>query len=243
VLYWDGRAANLEAQGIGALKAGNMGLGDQLEAKMQEIGALPEYKAAFAEVFGLDAADPVTSEHVTKALSAYERTLLCGDTAFDRQALDEAAERGQILFMGKASCVTCHNGPAFSDGLPHVTGVAVDPTNADADTGMAAITNNDADKFKFRSPTLRNISKTAPYFHNGSVAKLDDAVRIMASGGVRHPGLPPDPLLLDRKLTEDEIGDLVAFLRGLDCPGELEVIGDQATEGIAAPGEVAKDPA
>ena len=233
-LYWDGRAANLEAQAIGALKGGNMGLGDGLEAKAAEIGALPDYADKFRTAFGLAEGDPVTPDHVVQALSAYERTLLCGATAHDTQTLDEAQQRGWQLFIGKGGCLTCHNGENFTDGLFHRTGIGVpeggEPTE-DADRGRGAITKDPADDFKFRTPTLRNVSKTAPYFHDGSVDTLEEAVRIMASGGLPNRG-PVDPQLIDRQLTDQEVADIVTFLSALDCPGELETIGDQTVAAI-----------
>jgi cytochrome c peroxidase len=234
-LYWEGRAANLEAQGVGALKGGNMGLGDGLEAKAAEIGELPEYKDAFKTIFGLADGDKVTSEHVAKALSAYQRTLLCGDTAFDKGELAEAAERGKQLFLGKAACFGCHTGDNLSDGRFHVTGVGVDPKKKDADVGRFKVSEVEAEKFAFRTPTLRNVARTAPYFHDGSVKTLKEAVKTMAGGGKPREGLTLDQMLRDVKLTDAEIDDLVAFLEALDCPGTLEEIGDQKAEGIEPP--------
>jgi len=234
-LYWDGRAATLEAQGTGALVGGNMGVGkDGLEAKAKEIGALPEYAEQFVAVFGLEAPAEVSMDHVVKALSAYERTLLCGDTAFDKDEMNEAAQRGWDLFRGKASCSTCHNGDNFSDGAYHDVGLAHDELGnllADADVGRSGPSGDPADQYKFRTPTLRNVGKTAPYFHNGSVATLEEAVRYMAGGGnAKAPGI--DQGLRNTALTDAELGDLVEFLRALDCGGELEVIGDQSVAGI-----------
>lgn len=244
-LYWDGRSATLEAQGLAALKGGNMGLGDQLEPKAAEIGALPEYADAFAKSFGIAAGAKVTADHVAKALSAYQRTLLCGDTKHDTAQLDEAANRGWQLFIGKASCVTCHAQDNLSDGLFHVTGIGAGDAAAEgADLGRGKISNNAAENFAFRTPTLRNVGKTAPYFHDGSVATLEEAVKIMSGGGLRDKGVTVDEKLVDRQLTEAEQADIVAFLRSLDCPGELEVIGDQKVEGIGDGGaEPTKDDA
>jgi len=217
---------------VAALKGGNMGLGDGLEAKAAEIGALPEYKAAFASVFGLGADEKVTAMHVAQALSAYERTLLCGDTPYDKGTMDEAAQRGHALFIGQAACNGCHNLENFTDGLFHRTGIGVvDEAAEGADLGRGPIAKDPAENFKFRTPTLRNISRTAPYFHDGSAATLEEAVRTMASGGRPKTG-PVDEKLLDRKLTDAQIGDLVAFLSALECPGTLEVIGDQSVPGI-----------
>lgn len=231
-LYWDGRSDSLEAQALAALKGGNMALGDAVEAKAAEIGALPEYAASFAKIFGLAKDAKVTGMHVVQALSAYERTLLCGDTAHDNDTADEAAKRGWALFAGPAGCITCHAGDNFSDGLYHRTGIgAGDPAASGIDLGRGKPTGKPEDNFLFRTPTLRNVARTAPYFHDGSVATLEEAVRIMASGGITTAG-PVDANLLDRKLTPEQQADLVAFLKSLDCPGKLEVIGDQKVDGI-----------
>jgi len=235
-LYWDGRSADLEQQAIAALKGGNMGLGDGLEAKAAEIGLLPEYARAFAEAFELSDGAKIEAVHVAQAISAYERTLLCGGTKWDTQeGMTEQQRRGQALFVDKAACITCHSGLALSDGLFHVTGVAIDPAAANPDVGRFKVTSDPKDKFAFRTPTMRNIARTAPYFHDGSVATLDEAVRIMATGGKPQAGLKTDDLLKDRQLSEAELADLIAFLSVFDCPGELEIVGDQSAEGIAGP--------
>lgn len=235
-LYWDGRAPTLEKQAIGALKGGNMGLGDTLAAKAGEIGALPEYKAAFTKVFALGADQQVAPEHVAQALSAYERTLLCGDSAWDKGVLDEAAKRGADLFFGAAGCGTCHTGATLSDGAFHVVGIAIDPKNPKADVAREKVSKDAKDKYAFKTPTLRNVSRTPPYFHNGSVATLEEAVKIMSGGGTPVDGLVIDEKLRDVKLTDAQQKDIVLFLRTLDCAGKLEEIGDQS----AAPIPVAK---
>jgi cytochrome c peroxidase len=230
--YWDGRSDTLEAQGLAALKGGNMGLGDAVETKAAEIGALPEYADAFAKAFGLGKDAKITGMHVAQALSAYERTLLCGGTAHDDEKQSEAAKRGFALFAGPAGCITCHAGDNFSDGLYHRMGIgAGDPATEGIDLGRGKVSGKAEENFMFRTPTLRNVAKTAPYFHDGSVATLEDAVKIMASGGITTAG-PVDANLIDRKLTPEQLADLVAFLQSLDCPGELEVIGDQKVDGI-----------
>ena len=243
-LYWDGRAPSLEKQMLGAWKGGNMGVGaDNLAAKAKEIGALPEYLKSFVMIFGIGKGGTVTPEHVAAAVSAYERTLLCGDTAFDKDELGEAAKRGWDLFRGKASCTTCHAGDNFSDGQFHNVGTSHDASGAllaDADVGRGKPSGDEADNYKFRTPTLRNVSKTGPYFHNGSAADLTEVVAYMAAGGnAKAPGV--DLNLRNTALTEAEVADVVAFLEALACPGELELIGDQSVAGIgaAAPAGVA----
>jgi len=231
-LYWDGRAGSLEKQMLGAWKGGNMAVGDGLAAKAAEIGALPEYRAQFRKVFGVGEAEAVTPELVAKAVSAYERTLLCGDTAWDSNTLTPEAQRGWELFRGKAACGTCHSGDNFADGLYHRVGVGVPESGEGGDAGRFDASKAEADRYKFRTPTMRNIGKTAPYFHDGSVADLRAAVKLMATGGDRKVK-DIDPNLADRGLTDAEIDDLVAFLRALDCPGSLAVIGDQEVAGIS----------
>lgn len=233
-LYWDGRAPSLEKQAIGAWKGGNMGVGEaNLAAKAAEIGALPEYRGEFAKVFGLKDGEAVQPEHVAKALSAYERTLLCGGTAWDTNTMSEAQQRGWELFRGKGACTTCHGGDNFSDGQFHNVGIGLDDKGEGPDKGRMDATKDPADAYKFRTPTLRNVAKTAPYFHDGSADDLKTAVRTMAGGPKGRQGL--DANFADRGLTEAELDDVVAFLGALDCPGSLEVIGDQAVPGITSP--------
>lgn len=228
-LYWDGRSKGLEKQMIGAWKGGNMGVGEaNLAAKATEIGALPEYAEKFRAVFGAGA---VTPERVAQAVSAYERTLLCGATAWDSNSMAAEAQRGWELFRGKAACATCHSGDNFADGLYHRVGVGVPESGEGGDLGRFDASKADVDKYKFRTPTLRNVGRTAPYFHDGSVADLRAAVKQMAAGGNRKIK-EIDSNLMDRALTDAEVDDLVAFLKALDCPGQLEVIGDQTVAGI-----------
>ena len=232
-LYWDGRAKSLEAQALGAWRGGNMGVGaDNLAAKAAEIGALPEYAPAFSAAFGVAPGGEakVTPEMIAQAISSYERTLLCGETPHDKGTSGAAATRGWDLFRGKAQCAVCHNGDNFSDGLYHNVGVGFDVDGSPgegADIGRGKVTKDAADNYKFRTPTLRNVSATAPYFHDGSVATLEEAVKYMASGGVVK-GPSADPLLRPVALSDAEVDDLVAFLEALSCPGSLEVLGDQA---------------
>ncbi|HEB52511.1 MAG TPA: c-type cytochrome [bacterium] len=119
------------------------------------------------------------------------------------------------LFMGKAGCQTCHTPPLFTDRLYHNVGIGM---NAESpDMGRAKKTKNDQDKGKFKTPTLREIAKTAPYFHDGSVKTLREAVKLMASGGIENPHRQAmdKALLTDKQLSDEEIDQLVAFLQAL----------------------------
>jgi len=240
-LYWDGRGAGLEKQMLGAWKGGNMGVGaDNLDAKAEEIGKLPEYRPAFQDIFKLGEADKVTPMQVAQVVSAYERTLLCGDSPYDTGNLGESAQRGWEIFRDKG-CATCHTGDNFSDGEFHNVGIAVAKKAGEGDLGRGKVTGEAADNYKFRTPTLRNVSNTAPYFHDGSASTLEEVVRYMASGGNRKaPGL--DDKLQDLKLTDEQIKDVVAFLESLACTGKLEVIGDQTVAGIGKQAPTAPPP-
>ncbi len=230
-LYWDGRAASLEAQGTGAWSGGNMGVGkDGLVKKADEIGQKPEYKPLFEAAYPIDLATPDT---IVNALSAYERTLICDNTAWDKfqagdsAALSEQQKLGWELFKGKARCAECHTPPFFSDaflaagGAFHNAGVGFEgKKETEVDVGRQTVSKSDSDFGAFKTPSLRNVSKSAPYFHNGSAATLEAAVQYMAKGGFKNKNL--DPKFGDRGLSKDELGSIVAFLSSLECEGKLE---------------------
>ncbi len=230
-LYWDGRADSLEAQAKGAWAGGNMGVGaDNLTKKADELYALPEYTALFDAAFPGEGGTVAT---VTQAIASYERTLFCGDTAYDKfaagdtSALNEEQKKGWELFTGKANCHSCHTPPFFSDafmaeqGAYHNIGMGLEGTAPDkVDPGRQAISKVESDQSAFKTPSLRNVTRTAPYFHDGSVAKLEDAVAFMAKGGFKNEHL--DPKLVDKKLAPEELKAIVAFLGALECDGKLE---------------------
>jgi cytochrome c peroxidase len=229
-LYWDGRSDSLEAQMKAAWAGGNMGVGQEgLGAKAKEIGELPEYKALFATAFP---GEVVTPDIIARAVSAYERTLSCGDTAFDKfstgdkAALTDEQAKGLALFSGKAACNACHTPPFFSDaytldgGAFHNVGIGTKgKPEADVDIGRGKLSKNIADWAAFKTPTLRNVTRSAPYFHDGSVSTLEEAVTLMASGGIANKHR--DAKLVDKKLSKGEIASIVAFLGALECKGVL----------------------
>jgi cytochrome c peroxidase len=228
--YWDGRSGSLEAQAKGAWGGGNMGVGaDNLDAKAAEIGQIAGYADQFRAVFGDRGA---TAETVAEAIASYERTLICDDTRYDRfmagqdGVLSDQERQGMELFNGKAACITCHTPPFFSaqfgteEGVYYNVGIGIAGLPEDeVDIGRMAVTENEGDWAAFKVPSLRNVARSSPYFHDGSVADLEQAVRYMAGPGVANKNLTP--LLVDRGLTDDEVAALVAFLDALTCPGEL----------------------
>ncbi len=221
--YWDGRSGSLEAQAKAAWTGGNMGVSgkdgrpsvDDICAKLNQIRA---YRRQFERVFG----QPCTPDNVVKAISAFERTIVANESAWirfragDENALSEAARRGWQVFSGKAGCTGCHDGLLLTDLQYHNVGIGWDAKKKEfADVGRVKVTNNERDTGAFKTPTLLDISKSAPYFHDGSVATLEEAVDLMLGGGIANPQL--DRTNLKRvKLTKQERDDLLAFLRALD---------------------------
>lgn len=218
VQFWDGRAASLEDQAKGpVVNPVEMGMSD-LEKAMNRVRAIPGYEPYFVRAFGKD--NPMTVDNAAKAVAAFERTMITPNSPYDRfvkgdrKALSAQQQRGMKTFA-EIGCTGCHSGPAFNGpALPMGTGFYMKfPTFTDsdyvsrydlmADKGRFEATGKAADKHMWKVPTLRNIALTAPYFHNGSVSTLDEAVRVMAK------------LQLNRTLSDAQVADIVAFLNGL----------------------------
>jgi cytochrome c peroxidase len=217
--FWDGRAATLEDQAKGPItNPVEMGMKD-LPAAMARIRAIPGYAPYFAAAFGTQG-DVMTIDNAARAIAAYERTLITPNSPYDRYvrgektALNAQQQRGMQLFA-EAGCGSCHqgatfSGPALPTGTPFLQKfpvVATSPLVAkyalDQDVGRAASTGKAEDQHLWRVPTLRNLTHTAPYMHNGAVKTLPEAARVMASSQ------------LARDLTAAEAADLGAFLEAL----------------------------
>jgi len=217
--YWDGRAKALEAQALAAWKGVNMGA-----AKPEEItarlNAVAGYKKQFQKVFGADA----TPENVAKALACYMRTIISQTTAFDKwqkgddKAVSDSAKRGHEVFK-KAKCDNCHSGALFQDLQYHNLGIGMKA--ATPDLGRFVVTKADKDKGAFKTPTLRDVARSAPYFHDGSVATLEEAVKIMAGGGIENEHLDKVNAV-KTELTDAEFKDLLEFLKSLTETAELK---------------------
>ena len=234
-LYWDGRAKNLEGLTKAAWGGGNMGVGtepEKLDAKAAEIAKIKGYAPLLAAAFPQQKPAEIKADHLASALAEYQRTLLCKDTAYDKfaggdkAALTAQQQTGLDLFLGKGQCVICHAAPHFSTamivdgGFYHNAGIGTQKPEPEVDLGRMKVTNKEDDWAAFKVPSLRNVARSAPYFHDGSVATLPEAVTVMARGGIANKKL--SLLLKDHGLTEAEIGDLVAFLSSLDCPQTID---------------------
>jgi cytochrome c peroxidase len=255
-MFWDGRADSLEAQArqplINPDEMGN----SSPEQVIERLGRIAEYREQFAKVFG----SPVALDSLAKAIAAFERTLISGNSPLDRflegdrNALSKSAQRGLNLFRTKARCTVCHNlnqaFPFLTDGNYRNTGVAanfsgfsalaqrataapldgsgaametlthggdaratLDQRAGKAELGRFLVTGNTLDIGAFRTPSLRNVELTAPYFHNGSAATLGEVIRFYARGGLENARR--DWELQPISLTESEQQDLIEFLRAL----------------------------
>jgi cytochrome c peroxidase len=215
--YWDGRSPSLEKQAMAAWTGGNMGVGDKQAEVVARINALQGYKSQFQKVFQSDA----TAENIMKALAAFERTIISGDTPWDRyragdkNAISESAFRGWNIFQ-TIKCNQCHDGVLFTDQQYHNIGIGMDQPTPDG--GRANFTKKPEDTGAFKTPTLRDVAKSAPYFHDGSAKTLEEAVDIMLAGGKPNQYLDKKNLQPQKVLPEQR-EDLLNFLRSLtvDC--------------------------
>jgi len=212
--FWDGRAASLEDQAEGPmLAASEMGMGSarRLVARLQGI---PEYIRQFQAVFG----GRPTLQNATRGIAAFERTLVTPDSPFDayargdKRALSDSEKRGLILFIGKASCVQCHKGPGFMDDRFHRLGVRKNAMGA-RDLGRFAVTGRKEDRRAFKTPTLLNVSLTAPYTHDGTFKTLEQVIDFYDRGGDKD--VEKSPLIFELGLSTGEKADLLAFLLSL----------------------------
>jgi len=220
--FWDGRAPTLEDQSIGPfVNPVEHGFADhdELVAKLKTIEG---YKKLFKEVFGSE----ITKEKVGMAIATFQRTLMSGNSPFDRydwegdvKAISESARRGRDLFFGKARCNLCHMGTNFSDEKFHNIGIGWD--GGTIDLGRYAVTHDPKEIGTFKTPTLREISRTAPYMHDGRFATLRDVVEHYNKGGVKNPFL--DNQVIPLNLTEQEKRDLIEMLRALNGEGWQKV--------------------
>ena len=202
--FWDGRAADLKAQAGGPIaNPGEMGFTHALAIDM--LVSIPGYVAEFKKVFGTEKID---IDQVTKAIAAFEETLVTPNSRFDKylkgdkKAINKDELAGYQLFKD-SGCVACHNGPAVGGNSFQKMGLVEPYKDAGKAEGRSAVTGKDADRFNFKVPTLRNVEMTYPYFHDGAANTLPEAVDTMGR------------IQLGKKFTADENAKIVAFLKTL----------------------------
>ncbi|NPA41538.1 MAG: cytochrome-c peroxidase [Aquificae bacterium] len=220
--FWDGRAKDVEEQAKGPILNPIEMAMDSPEEVVKRLKSIPEYVKLFKKAFPKDK-DPLTYENVAKAIAAFERTLMT-PSRFDKflqgdlNALTKEEKKGLKTFI-EVGCASCHNGPALGGTMFTRFGiveayweetrnyVTLDKPTMPMDVGKFAVTHKEEDLYVFKVPSLRNISRTYPYFHDGSVWNLEDAVQVMAK------------VQLGKKLTKEQVKSIVTFLKALD--GEI----------------------
>ncbi|HUG18218.1 MAG TPA: cytochrome c peroxidase [Planctomycetaceae bacterium] len=208
--FWDGRSGSLEEQALGPIQ-NPIEMGENIDNVVKKLNAIEGYKQQFQKVFGTDA----TADGIAKAIAAYERTVLTGNAPYDKfkagdeSALSESAHRGMKLFFGKASCSSCHTGSNFTDNAFHNIGVGTEAETPDI--GRAELSKLSGDTGSFKTAGLRDIARSAPYMHDGSLKTLEEVVDYYNKGGVPNNHL--DEEIFPLKLTDEEKRDLVTFLK------------------------------
>ncbi len=255
-LIWDGRAPNLEKQALGPVK-NPLHMNQNIDFLIQELEVIPGYRNRFQKVFGTG----VTPDGISKALAAFQRTLVTADSPFDRYmkgekgAMSESAKRGMDIYRGKARCTLCHAGPNFSDQKFHNLGdpdpdymrdpkvlVAIrfdaqrmgikDYQSLDKDPGRYLVTKNPADRGAFKTPTVRNATETAPYMHNGALETLAEVIDFYDRGGGDDPN--KSKLIKPLGLTQEEKADLLEFIKALT--GKVPEVAKPDLQGLTESG-------
>jgi cytochrome c peroxidase len=237
-LMWDGRAHTLEQQALMPFdeKAEFDLPVEEATRKLQRYGYAPKFQEAFGT--------GVAADELAKAIAAYERSLSAGASPFDRYALggekdaiSGSAERGFQVFL-RSSCNACHlvdvgelhpfamHFVSFSDGQFHNLGIGSGDGAKPGDLGRFEITGDPKDKGRFKTPTLRNVASTAPYFHDGSAVSLTDVIEVYDRGGFANPNL--DPVLRPLHLSEIEKRELATFLASLTSPRVAALANEEA---------------
>jgi len=211
--FWDGRAPSLEEQAKGPI-VNPIEMGNTHQVMINTLSGIKGYEDEFKTVFG---SSPITLDQVAQAIAAYERTVVTTDSPFDRYvrgdqtALTCVEKKGLEIFNGKGHCTACHWGGYFSDGRFHNLGVAPAP-GANPDEGRYAVTKNPADMGAFKTPTVRDAAKRAPFMHNGTEKDLMAVIRLYDRGG-GPDGSNLDPLMVPLGLSQKEMTALEAFMK------------------------------
>ena len=199
--FWDGREPDLEGQALGPIEA-DVEMAMDLDSALERLTEFDLYQEKFAEAFPGDD-DPINADNLAHALASFQRTLNTPNSPFDRylrgdqDALNQQEKDGMVAFVDNG-CAACHSGPAMTDSNFHRIQVP-----GSTDVGRYEVTGDEADMYRFRTPTLRNVGITYPYMNNGATETLEEAVAIMGSE------------MLGREFDEQTIADITAFLHTL----------------------------
>ena len=213
IYFWDGRAKSLEEQSLGPI-ASHVEMNLEPKLAVEKLKKNAVYAEMFKKIFPKEG---LSVETLAKALATFERSIVSGESRFDKwiagdeKQLNDAEAKGFNVFLQKGNCNVCHGSFRFSD--QSFNNIGIDNN----DTGRAKVKKRALWKGAFKTPTLRNIANSAPYFHDGSVATLEEAVSICAKGG-RDENATVSALLIDKNLSEEEVKSIVVFLETLSEP-------------------------
>ena len=198
--FWDGRAATLEEQALGPIEA-DIEMNMPIEEAVNRLKEFPIYQEKFTAAFG--GRNAIKPENMAMALAAFQRTLMTPNSPLDRylagddNAMTTQQKRGMKAFVDRG-CIACHSGPALTDSRFHRIKVP-----GSTDLGRYLVTGNEQDKHAFKTPTLRNVALTYPYFNNGGTATLAEAIQVMGQE------------MLQVNLPRREVADIEAFMHAL----------------------------
>jgi cytochrome c peroxidase len=255
-MLWDSRVRSLETQALEPIKALEEMRGhaypeaEAVDAVVARIRSIPEYVSLFQEAFG--PGTTVDGSRIGDAIAAFERSLVAMNSPFDRfrrgdvEALTPQQRRGLETF-DQVGCDRCHDGPMFSDFDHHAEGIAEHPLLAEPDTG--------AGRFRFRTPSLRNVALTAPYMHNGMLATLEDVLRFYDNGRSENSNVSNERGRDRRRsdnaiarvsgqfrrvddMTESEMADIIAFLNALTDTDFDRTMPSRVPSGLAPGGRI-----
>ena len=224
--FWDGRAKSLEQQALGPIQA-DVEMNMSLKELVPKLKAIKGYAPLFEKAYP---GEGITPDTIAKAIASFERTVISPDAPFDKwvkgdkHAMSKEAQEGFELFKGKAHCADCHDGWNFTDGSFQNIGLN-DGELHGKELGRYNVKHRAAWYGVFKTPTLRDVVKSYPYFHDGSVKTLEEATVICASGGrYEHNVKNKSDVMVDRGLTRKEVDKIVTFMKALTSPDlELEI--------------------
>jgi cytochrome c peroxidase len=252
VLFWDGRAGSLEEQAISPIFSEDEMNQPNAAELLKRLRAIPKYREMFAKSFGFKSKQDggeITVPNIARAIAAFERQLNITDTAYDQfvkgqdDKLTTEQLRGMVVFFGQGQCAACHIPPHFHDGVLSSIGVPATAEKGaplDDDPGFGAVIRRRDGFGMFKTPGLRNVTRTAPYMHNGVFKTLEEVVEFYNDGGGRGRGLDvysQDAKVVKLNLTEQQKKDLVDFMKALDSLMPPLIIPQNTPSGLPVGGK------
>ena len=252
VLFWDGRVGSLEEQVISPIFSEEEMNQQSAAELLKRLRAIQQYRQMFAKSFGFNSKEDgseITLSNIARAIAAFERQLNITETAYDffvkgeDDRLTTEQLRGMITFFGQGQCAVCHTPPLFHDDVLSSIGVpatAEKNSPLDTDPGFGAVIRKRDGFGMFKTPGLRNISRTAPYMHNGVFKTLEEVVDFYNDGGGRGRGLDvysQDTKVSKLDLTEQQKKDIVSFLKALDSLTPPPIVPARVPSGLPVGGK------